>query len=190
MALFISFATSEGLPFFLLSLQRKKNWYYFVDYGVESSTLAKNIYTEDPDTVIIFGERRNDQMEFPDHPCLFISASPARIVAHKKNIGTKCKIFLMKENDIGSNIRAATLYALPVEVYARTANRKNALSGNIRFFHSYDCYARQYWNYGPVRDDAARQHPLLCPYQELTSEQKQERDAAWELLYHLAMQVI
>lgn len=85
----ISFVTSEGLPFFLLKLQRKKNWYYFADYGVESMTLAENIYREDPDTVIIFGEKKDDQMEFPDYPCLFINASPAKIVANKKNVGAK-----------------------------------------------------------------------------------------------------
>lgn len=146
----ISFVTSEGLPFFLLGFQRKKNWYYFADYGVEASTLAKNICKEDSDAIIIFGEKKNEQMEFPDYPCLFISASPARIVAHKKGIGEKCKIFLMKENDIGVNIRAANLHTLPVEVYARTTNGRDSLSGNIRFFHSYDCCARQYWRSKPL----------------------------------------
>lgn len=146
----ISFVTSEGLPFFLLGLQRRKNWYYFADYGVEASTLAKNICKEDPLAIIIFGEKKNDQMEFPDYPCLFISASPLRIVAHKKNMGAKCKIFLMKENDIGVNIRAANLHTLPVEVYARTTNGRDSLSGNISFFHSYDCCARQYWRSRPL----------------------------------------
>ena len=80
----LSFVTSEGLPFLMLSLQRKKNWYYFADYSIESNTLAENICKEDPDAVIIFGEKKDSQMEFPDYPCLFISASPARIVACKK----------------------------------------------------------------------------------------------------------
>lgn len=146
----ISFVTSEGLPFFLLRLQRKKNWYYFADYGVEASTLAKNICREDPSAVIIFGEKKNEQMELPDYPCLFISVSPARIAAHKKHIGERCKIFLMKENDIGVNIRAANLHTLPVDVYARTTNGRDSLSGNISFFHSYDCCARQYWRSRPL----------------------------------------
>lgn len=146
----ISFVTSEGLPLFLLRFQRKKNWYYFADYGVESSTLAENIYKEDPETVIIFGEKRDEQKEFPDYPCLFINTSPARIVMHKKNIGTRCKIFFMKENDIGINIRAVDLHTLPVDVYARTTNGQDHLSGNIRFFHSYDCCARQYWHSKPL----------------------------------------
>lgn len=146
----ISFVTSEGLPLFLLGFQREKNWYYFADYGIESSTLAKNIYEEDLKAVIIFGEKREEQMEFPDYPCLFINVSPARIVAHKKKIGTKCKFFLMKENDIGVNIRAIDLHTLPIEVYARTTNGQDQLSGNIKFFHSYDCCARQYWHSNPL----------------------------------------
>lgn len=46
----------------------------------------------------------------------------------------------------------------------------------LRFYTFYN------WSYGPARDDAARQHPMFCPYAELTEEQKRERDAAWELL--------
>lgn len=146
----ISFITSEGLPLFLLGFQRNKNWYYFADYGSEANTLAANICKEDADAVIIFGEKKDDQMEFPDYPSLFINVSPARIVACKKGIGSKCRIFLMKENDIGVNTRAIDLHTLPVEVYARTTNGQDHLSGNIRFFHSYDCCARQYWRSKPL----------------------------------------
>lgn len=146
----VSFVTSEGLPLLMLNLQRRKNWYYFADYGVESSTLAQNIYKEDPDAVIIYGEKRSSQSESPDYPCFFLSASPDKIVAKKKNVGSKCKIFLMKENDIGVNSRAVNLHELPVEVYARTTNGQDKLSGNINFFHSYECCARQYWRSKPL----------------------------------------
>lgn len=146
----VSFLTSEGMPFFMLRLQRHKNWYYFADYGVESNTLAANIYKEDPDALIIYGERRSGHNEIPNYPCIYLSASPHKIVAKKKNIGTKCKIFLMKENDIGVNSRAVNLHELPVEVYARTTNGQDKLSGNINFFHSYECCARQYWRSKPL----------------------------------------
>lgn len=146
----ISFITSEGVPLLMLSFQRNKNWYYFADYGMESNTLAANIYKEDSDAIIIYGEKKDDQIEFPDYPCIFLSVSPARIVAHKKNIGTRCKIFFMKENDIGINSRAINLHELPVDVYARTTNGQDLLSGNINFFHSYDCCARQYWLSRPL----------------------------------------
>lgn len=146
----LSFVASEGMPFFLLGLQRKKNWYYFVDYGVESNILATNIYKEDPNALIIYGEKRSSQSESPSYPCLYLSASPDKIVAKKKNVGTKCKVFLMKENDIGFNWRAVNLYELPVEVYARTTNGQDKLSDNIHFFNSYECCARQYWRSKPL----------------------------------------
>lgn len=146
----VSFITSEGMPFLMLSLQRHKNWYYFADYGVESNTLAANIYKEDSNALIIYGEKRSRRSEIPDYPCIYLSASPDKIVAKKKNVGTRCKVFLMKENDIGVNSRAVNLHELPVEVYARTTNGQDKLSGNINFFHSYECCARQYWHSKPL----------------------------------------
>ena len=85
----VSFLTSEGLPFFMLSLQRHKNWYYFADYGVESNTLAANIYKEDVNALIIYGERRSGKSEIPNYPCIYLSASPDRIVAKKETYRNK-----------------------------------------------------------------------------------------------------
>lgn len=53
----------------------------------------------------------------------------------------------------------------------------------LRFYTFYN------WSYGPFRDDAGRQHPMLCPYDELTSVQKRERDAAWELMGNIAAEL-
>lgn len=146
----VSFIASEGVPFFLLGLQRRKNWYYFADCGVESEALAGNIYREDEEALIIYGEKRGGQSVVPDYPCVYLSASPARVVAKKKGVGAACKVFLMRENDIGVNRRAGNLHELPVEVYARTTNGQDRLSGNIHFFHSYECCARQYWRSRPL----------------------------------------
>lgn len=75
----VSFVTSEGLLFLMLSLQRHKNWYYFADYEVESSTLAANIYREDSNALIIYGEKRSRHSEIPDFPCIYVSASPDKM---------------------------------------------------------------------------------------------------------------
>ncbi len=32
---------------------------------------------------------------------------------------------------------------------------------------------REGWRYGPVRDDARREHPCLVPYEELSEEEKE-----------------
>ncbi len=146
----VSFLTSEAVPLILLRFQSHKDWYYFADCGAESVTLAGNIYKEDPGAVIIFGEKRSEQNEVPDYPCMFLGASLAKTVAQKRNHGSRCKVFLMRENDIGVNTRANNLHELPVEVYARTTNGQDKLSGNIIFFHSYDCCARNYWHSRPL----------------------------------------
>ena len=42
---------------------------------------------------------------------------------------------------------------------------------------------RDGWTYGPERDDAARKHPCLIPYEQLPeSEQAYDRDTALETL--------
>ena len=50
-------------------------------------------------------------------------------------------------------------------------------------------YTYYNWTYGPTRNDIDRQHPMLCPYEQLNAEQKRERDAAWELLGSIAAEL-
>jgi len=38
------------------------------------------------------------------------------------------------------------------------------------------------WRYGPVRDNAARIHPMMLPYDRLAPEEQRKDDYAWELL--------
>ncbi|MCD8152735.1 MAG: ion channel [Clostridiales bacterium] len=147
---FLSFLMSEGFPLLVLSMQKKKNWYYFADMGLEANTLAQQILAEDPRAVIIYGQGKSAVEEKPDYPCLCVNVSPERIAGAKHGVGTKCKVFLMKENDIGVNPRAVNIARLPVEVYARTVSGEDSLSGNIHFFHSYDCCAREYWREKPL----------------------------------------
>jgi hypothetical protein len=59
---------------------------------------------------------------------------------------------------------------------ARETYRKLDHMRWLRFYIFYN------WRYGPFRHDGERQHPMLCRYEELTPEQRQERDAAWELM--------
>ena len=146
----VSFLTSEGFPMFRLSFMRKRAWYYFADFTSESDTLARDILRRDENAVIIYGIRRDDEIEKPDYPCLFVNVSPARIVAQKRATGEKCKLFFLKENEIGTNLKAMDIHALDADVYASTTSGQEKMSGNIHFFHTYDCCARSYW----------RDHPL------------------------------
>ena len=44
------------------------------------------------------------------------------------------------------------------------------------------------WSYAPVRNNSAREHPLMLPYGYLTPEEQAKDDFAWELLNRLAGQ--
>lgn len=53
----------------------------------------------------------------------------------------------------------------------------------MRFYTMYN------WSYGPVRNNAARMHPLLLPYEDLDPVEQAKDDHAWELLAQLAEQM-
>ncbi len=57
---------------------------------------------------------------------------------------------------------------------------------HMRWFRFYLFYN---WSYGSVRNDAKREHPMLCQYEKLTPEQKRERDAAWELMGSISLEL-
>lgn len=42
------------------------------------------------------------------------------------------------------------------------------------------------WRYAPVRNNPAREHPLMLPYAELAPSEREKDDYAWELLDNLA----
>jgi len=42
------------------------------------------------------------------------------------------------------------------------------------------------WQYSPVRNNDAREHPLMLPYEELSSSDQKKDDYAWELMNQLA----
>lgn len=148
----VSVITSEGLPMLRLRFRRRSNWYYFAEFTSEADVLARDVLREDPDGVIIFGIKKDKEIEKPDYPCFFINVSPARIVAHKQGAGEKCKLFFLDEDDIGRNVKAMHVHELDADIYARTMSGQEKMSGNIHFFHSYDCCARSYWRKNPLHE--------------------------------------
>ena len=109
-------------------------------------------------------------------------------IAAADHILMKIRILLKDETitEISPNIvqKAYTIYSETrknpetQEMYRRIDHTRW-----LRFYTFYN------WRYGPARNDIARQHPMLCPYEELTPEQKRERDATWELLGSIASEL-
>ena len=70
--------------------------------------------------------------------------------------------------------------------YSEAAREMYRKIDHMRWLRFYIFYN---WSYGPVRNDAARQHPMLCQYEELSPEQRKERDAAWELMGNISAEL-
>lgn len=149
----MSFLTSEGFPLLKLGMYRNWNWHYMSDFTAETDALSRNILKEDPNGVIIYGVNRDEIDEKPDYPCFFINVSPARIVERKRGVGDPCNVYFLKENEIGTDLKAIDISELPVNVYACTTSGQEKMSGNICFFHPYDSCARSYWSNHPLMSD-------------------------------------
>ena len=77
------------------------------------------------------------------------------------------------------------------DTYRRTKSSEEAREmyrklDHMRWLRFYIFYN---WSYGPARDDEKRQHPMLCRYEELTPAQRKERDAAWELMGKISVEL-
>ena len=99
------------------------------------------------------------------------------------------KIRVLLQDETITELTASALERA-YDMYCRTRNLETAREmyrklDHMRWLRFYIFYN---WRYGPVRDDGARQHPMLCSYEELTPEQKKERDAAWELMGNISVE--
>jgi hypothetical protein len=75
--------------------------------------------------------------------------------------------------------------------YAATRDRERDMEDYRRIEHMrwLRFYVYYNWSYGKKRDDAKKQHPMLRPYAELTPAQRKERDAAWELIDNISVEL-
>ena len=146
-----TFITSEGWPEMKLRFSRGKNWYYFAGFSEEADVLARDIMTQDPMALIIFGGQKGED-KAPYH-CIFVKDAPARIVRLKGKAGRKCSIFFMQEDDFKRNALSVDVNRLNAEVYVRTSRGPSNKLENIHYFHAYDCCAREYWRTHPLVKD-------------------------------------
>ena len=79
------------------------------------------------------------------------------------------------------------------EVTAEVCHRASQRYGQLTPAQRKDCQRIEHqrwmrfhslynWKYAPVRDNAARKHPLMCPFDMLSEADQAKDDYAWELL--------
>ena len=96
---------------------------------------------------------------------------------------------LLEDETITELSAAAAEQAYQKYRKAKTVDSLNENYRRLDYMRWLRFYVFYNWSYGPVHDDAARQHPMLCGYDQLTLEQKIERDAAWELLGQISKEL-
>ena len=92
---------------------------------------------------------------------------------------------LLKDETITKLTVSAVKEAYNQYCESKSSEEARKMYRKLEHMRSYRFYAFYNWNYGLIRDDTERQHPMLRPFEELTEEQQQERDAAWELMGRL-----
>lgn len=93
------------------------------------------------------------------------------------------KIRLLLDTDgvlqSGSCIQACQIWEQADDAL-REICRQNEHDRWVRFHSLYN------WQYAPVRNNAARQHPSLLPYEQLSAQERAKDDYAWQLLAEYA----
>lgn len=102
-------------------------------------------------------------------------------IAAADHIETKIRILLGGDAPEDPEERCRLAYARFEAADPQTRERLRETEHRrwLRFYQYYN------WRYAPVRDDKARLHPSLLPYEALPEEAQQKDDYAWQMLGRL-----
>lgn len=104
-------------------------------------------------------------------------------IAAADHLLTKVRLLLEDDSITALN---KTVCTNAYEVYAATRNtaaERYRETEHLRWMRFHSLYN---WDYAPVRDNAARLHPLMQPYHQLSKEEQIKDDYAWELIGRIA----
>ena len=139
-----SFVRGRALQVIRLSFLQGKTWYIFSENNEESGALAKSLYAEDPERILLFANT-----EGACFPGKAIALDAQEICRRKKN--GDFHLFCLGKNDT-ENERLAMLFpSLPANVYCRSASFCDALPENRHQFDPAQLCARLYWDRFPLR---------------------------------------
>lgn len=93
------------------------------------------------------------------------------------HIPTKIRLLLGSDAESGpQDCRRAARCWQQVDDKQREICRQNEHDRWVRFYCLYN------WQYAPVRNDGARRHPSMLPYEQLSEQERAKDDYAWQLL--------
>ena len=100
-------------------------------------------------------------------------------LASADHLPVKVRILLPEEH--GTEFSPDT-YRKAYEVFRRTAGDERERLRMIEHERWVRFHLMNGWSYAPVRDNSARRHPLIVPYEQLSVSDREKDDYAWEIL--------
>ena len=147
---FVPLVLGRFLPSVKLRLSRNKEWFVFPNASDTALTLARSLYAEDHDRIIILCGGNRHSVDVPeDLPIIRTPLDPATL-AELKGDG-RISVFCMDDVGAENEQLAHELGDDTCEVYCMTEHEPDRMPERRHCFDPYDCCARLYWRKFPLR---------------------------------------
>lgn len=138
-------------PAILLRIKGGMHWFLFSDVNASSIALAEDLSRLHPDGLMVFcGVNAEDTIQRRKN-WLFIQEGIGELCDRFRMHKGKRTAFLIAENEIHNRNEAHALCGREIEIYC--CSREAAEMRGINFFDPYECCARRYWKFHPLRRD-------------------------------------
>ena len=104
----------------------------------------------------------------------------------RSNLASADHLFMKERILLKEDAGASQDFAKAAEIYASLSDEEKDKCRRIEHERWCRFHYLNNWAFGPIRDNAARIHPLLKPFDELSPEDQAKDDYAWELLSQAA----
>ena len=153
---FVPLIWGRLLPDLKLRLRRKKEWFVFPVASDAAMTLARSLYAEDHQRVIIFCDTADRSVDRSDKLPFILSPHDPAALSRLKGDG-RISVFCMDESGAENEQLAHELEGCACEVYCMTEHEPDRMPERRHCFDPYDSCARLYW----------RKFPLLSPAEKI-----------------------
>ena len=136
----------------------------------ETARLMHQIYADSADYEVPAWEDLSDFLQLSN-------------IAAADHLLTKVRLLLEDDSITALNKAVCTKAYEIYEAARNTDAERYRETEHLRWMRFHSLYN---WDYAPVRDNAARLHPLMQPYHQLPREEQLKDDYAWELMGKIA----